>query len=432
MRRTCAGLLALVLAACGGKPAPATAPAAAPLHDYGAELAALDAEIAASRRQAEKTPDSWMALEGVAQLQLTRGQLSGDYRDYAGAGQTLQAALARARPPAGPCRSRVRQALSVHRVPEAAALQPSCRNPLDPLDPADLLLAGDIARQQGRYAEALAQYRVVSLYRDNAEAAMRLALLYAHTGAPMEADALLQQAEQASSRAGAQLRAWIALQRGLLQLDRGRLDLARQHYRRADSLLPGWWLVEEHLAELLALEGKANEARRAYEAIVARTGNPEFMDALAKIEADAGKPEAARQWLERARQGYRERMAVLPEAAFGHALEHFLQAPEDAGELLQLARRNAALRPDGEALTLLALAQLRNGLKAEATQTVERLLASGWSTAPAHYAAYEVLQAAGRSSAAAEQRQRALALNPRSARMYAQPWLDAGAPPGGS
>lgn len=423
MRRLPAAILALGLSACGGSPAPAKPSPPPVTHDYAAELLALDADIAAARRHAEDTPNSWMALEQVAQLQLTRAQLAGDYRDYVAAGDTLRAAMARATPPGGPCRSRMRHALSVHRVPEAAALQTACRNPLDPLDPADLLLAGDIARQQGRYAEAMAQYRTVSLYRDGPEPLLRLALLHAHTGAPAEADALLEQAERQSTHATAQLRAWIALQRGLLQLDRGRLDQAGQHYRRADALLPGWWLVEEHLAELLALEGQDDAARRAYEAIVARTGNPEFMDALAQLEQGAGRPEPARQWRERARSAYRERMALLPEAAFGHALEHFLQAPEDAAELLQLAQRNVALRPDGEALSLLALAQLRNGDRSGALRSIERLLQSGWSTAPAHFVAYEVLQSAGRSEAAEAQRQRALALNPRAAKMYAQAWL---------
>ena len=41
----------------------------------------------------------------------------------------------------------------------------------------------------------------------------------------------------------------------------GRLDEALALYRLAADALPGWWLVDEHIAEALELQGDARAAR---------------------------------------------------------------------------------------------------------------------------------------------------------------------------
>ena len=56
--------------------------------------------------------------------------------------------------------------------------------------------------------------------------------------------------------------AWLHLQRGLLDLDRGRDAEAAVHYAAADAALDGWWLVEEHLAELDMRSGRWARAAR--------------------------------------------------------------------------------------------------------------------------------------------------------------------------
>jgi hypothetical protein len=78
----------------------------------------------------------------------------------------------------------------------------------------------------------------------------------------------------------------------------------------------------------------------------------------------------------------------LPEASYGHALEHFLEFPHpdhrrsaDAKRAVDVARKNVALRPNGEAKTRLAQAYVRAGPIAEARADIAKVLASKWARA---------------------------------------------------
>src|SRR6185503_1437990 len=112
---------------------------------------------------------------------------------------------------------------------------------------------------------------------------------------------------------------------------------------------PGWWLADEHIAEVHALRGDFDDALARYQDIVQRTGAPEYMDAIARILLEQHQPGAAAEWTGRARTIYRERLALLPEAAAGHAIDHFLQfEPLERDELLAIARQDVIARPGAE------------------------------------------------------------------------------------
>jgi Xaa-Pro aminopeptidase len=97
-----------------------------------------------------------------------------------------------------------------------------------------------------------------------------------------------------------------------------------------------------------------------YADLVARTGNPEFMDALARLLRARGEEARAQAWIAAARRVHEQRLALFPEASWGHALGHFLDfgEPEIA---VTLAEMNWRLRPNREAAQLLEAAYARAG-----------------------------------------------------------------------
>ena len=85
---------------------------------------------------------------------------------------------------------------------------------------------------------------------------------------------------------------------------RGRLREARSHYRRADAAYPGYWLVEEHIAELLGAEGRYEEATGIFERIVSAIERPDFEQAIGELYDLAGRGRPAVYWKERALSAY--------------------------------------------------------------------------------------------------------------------------------
>jgi predicted Zn-dependent protease len=273
----------------------------------------------------------------------------------------------------------------------------------------------------GKYREAEATYRALVNQVGTPAHFVRLALLRARTGSPAEAAALLEAAERRYHGPSATMKAWLRLQRGLVALDRGRLDEALALYRQASDELPGWWLVEEHIAEVLALKGDKAAAMALYRQVIERTGGPEYLDALAALEDEAGdKASAARRRAE-ARAAYEKRLAEYPEAAAGHALDHFLADAADAPRALALAQANHATRPFGEASIALAKAWLHVGQPAKARALLEGELAKGWDTPELHWVLAAVLERLGQKAPAEAARAAALARNPLSAALYRGP-----------
>lgn len=420
------GLALAVLTAAAGceraeKPA-AQAPAAAreAKPAYATELAALTQGIESGLAHAKQKPDDGLVPMEVVGLYTERARLTGDYADYGRAQALIDAQPANALPAPGRCMAQARLHYTLHRLQRARTTLESCP-PNTPPDEVAALRA-DIALHSGRYAEAGETYRALVNQSPGPQHFARLAQLRKVTGAPGEASALLEAAERRYHGRSATMKAWLKLQRGLVALDQGRLEEALALYRAAEAELPGWWLVEEHIAEVLQLRGDTARAKAMYESIVQRTGAPEFMDALAAIEQAQGGEARARELLDRARAAYEQRIAAFPEAAAGHALDHFLHRPEDAARALALAEGNFRTRPSGEAAVGLAKALLLADAPAKrAAAVIESQLAAGWDTAEARWILAIAHERAGKPREAERGRALALRQNPESPRMYALP-----------
>jgi tetratricopeptide (TPR) repeat protein len=432
----------LVAAACGGPPAatpvavegspaptpktePPTEPAKAapkkprpskPEPTFAAQLAAIDRRIAGHHKVAENNPRSSLAWGRVAELYLTRARLSGDYDDYAKAEELIAKGFdAGEKAQFGPYMTRARLNYTLHRLDRIDAdFEYVTRLPTR--DGKELyareLFTANVAFQRGQYAKA--EELLVSLV-DRLPlmgALSSLALYRWKAGQFDEAEVLYRRALENYDGEETEPAAWLHLQLGLMDLDRGRHDSALAHYREGEALIAGYWLIEEHIAEILTLQGKTEEAKAMYLAIVERTGNPEFMDALAEIHEAAGETAKAEAWLAKADAKFEEQLRRFPEAAYGHALEHFLAHGDDPRETLDMARRNHALRPNADAKRLLAKALLAAGHADEAETMIEEALATPMRSADLHATAAAVYAATGDVAKAADQRKAALAIDP--------------------
>lgn len=343
---------------------------ALPAPTYQAESQRISDIIESLRRSAETAPDSWMALEQLASAHLERARLAGDYADYAAAESLIAAAFERAPEGAGPFLLRASLSFTLHRLDrvEADLRREERRIVLDGPARASIEgMRGDVALQRGQLEEARRRFEHALSIHDDMAAHARLAQCLWKLGDFAGARAEYRAAGARYHGSSARPRAWTHLQLGLVELSRGRLDEAMAHYRDAEREMPGWWLVDEHIAEVILKQGGLDDADARYRDLVARTGDPEFMDQLARIHRARGDETGAMAWAGRAEALHRERMARFPEASWGHALGHFLEFGSPA-EALDLAQLNFHLRPNAEARESLAEAYRRAGRESAAAR----------------------------------------------------------------
>jgi tetratricopeptide (TPR) repeat protein len=147
------------------------------------------------------------------------------------------------------------------------------------------------------------------------------------------------------------------------------------------------------------------------------------MDALAGLYRAQGDFPRSKAWSDRAGAIWQTRLRHIPEAAWGHAIEHEL-AFGDPARALDLALKDYAARPYGGSAIALAWAYMANNRPADALRTVDKVLASPWVSADQHIVAAQAHALLGESDAADGERQKALAINPRSLdRDAAQIWF---------
>lgn len=350
---------------------------------YADALARTDLVIANAKVQAETGSDQWLLHENVARNYFERARLSGSYDDYAAADTALKRAFAVATPGTGPHLVRAQLDFGMHRLAEAERylkIIDGYAIPSLPDERAEITgMRGDIAFYRGDLKTALNLYEEADR-TSPATATFRRAVYAMKTGDFERAEIYFDQSEREARLPPPQLRAFIELQRGILDLERSRLEQAMAHFRHADGIFPGHWLIEEHIAEVLTLQGKLPEAERRYRDIVRRTGHPEFMDALADLLSSQGKTEEARRLTDQAWVAWQKRIALFPEASYGHAIDHCI-GKRDWPCAVRFAKQNHAARPYGDAKIALAKALLGNGQLKEAETLIKSVWNSPWRTA---------------------------------------------------
>jgi tetratricopeptide (TPR) repeat protein len=340
--------------------------------DYAKETAGLQQKIAQLGEPATKD-DAIKLIYYRYQL----AALSGDYNDFKAVEDSIDRALQTRGPADDIYYFRAQLNFKLHRL--QAALDALASMPLA-MDSTSLrALRADIALQQGHYAEALRGYEAIAAEKSDWDALARLAYYRLKTGRPEDADELYRQAADMIPASEMRSYAWVELQRGLLDLEYGRYQQALEHYQIADRAYSGYWLTEEHIAEVLQLSGRSAAAAKLYRKIIERTRNPQILTALANTVAATNPGEAAALYRE-ADALYESQLALYPDAAAGHLIEYLLQKKEIDPRLQEYARRNHVLRPNAEAKLLLAKASLKLGAPEAAHALILEILKTPWRT----------------------------------------------------
>jgi predicted Zn-dependent protease len=420
-----AGALALILSTgCGGCTSPddpgargSVAPALAAQHDegsaYARELAQIDKHIQKLQKVVDGREGDWLTRQHLASALLDRAGLTGQVADYQRVQKLLDETFAIGQVGSGPLLLAAKFNYGIHRLDKASELQQKLAGYaiLKREQKFSIALLGaQIAFQRGQYADALAVLE--HLVTEPGPATADLALYHAKTGNPAEAERLFGEALAITKDNDRRQRAWIGLQLGIIAMESGRYDEALSRLTAADAEFTGWWLIREHIAEVHTLLHNDSEAVPIYEAIVAQTELPQYMDALAACYERMGRKPQAEALVARAGAAWQKQLAELPESAMGHGLEHFLEHGT-ADEALDLAKKNHAVRPNGEASVLLARAYLKGDNPKAAREVLEQTLATPYRSADLHDAAREAYAALGEAELASTQRSLCLTTNPR-------------------
>ncbi len=333
------------------------------------ELRALDEQLSRARHPAEQIP---LLLERAA----IRQRLS----DYVAADARSAAWVAEAPASLAAWKLRARVLARIHRLAEARAAIDRVRQlAREPDDWEELAATVDDAA--GDHARAAAYRERAAQQWPDPVRLTAWATSLARLGRVGEALAVMPRAAAAIRQPPAAQVAWILLQWARLYEARGEPAAARQLLEAAHARMPGHVEVTVHLAEAIRATG-GDPAALARAALATDPGDPRSAP-HPDLLALAGRTEEARAAWER-------HVAALPEAFADHAARFYLGAGADPRRALALARQGLAHRPSDDARALAVEAALRAGERELACE-LARPLAAG--SRPRQFLAWQAFTA---------------------------------------
>lgn len=383
---------------------------------YSAAMAQSDADLSLGKERVSKGSGEWLRHESLARMYLHRSHLSFTYDELSLAGEALERAKLLAPAGSGPSLTDAAFAQMSHQLGRAESSLTALDRAVVQSDPAILAegasLKGDVAFYRGDMVLAGTLYNQAAKYGSNAGVAYRHARLAKSQGRFDAAIRHLSDAIPDPRMTTPLASASAAMQIGGVELARGNYRNARTWFETANRQFSGFWFIEAHLAQAKALEGDLDGAIKDMEAVARRAPAGEVLDALAMLLRTDGQARESRLWADRASEIWDKRLDQLPEATFGHAVEHELVFGSP-GKALDLAKRNFDARPFGSSRILLASAYLSNGAFEEAINQLTLAEKSGWRSAPLYALLAQAYELSSRPAEAEKARKAAVALNPR-------------------
>lgn len=380
--------------------------------DFERELGRIDGTL--SEFRADPTADAAFDGERATRYVYSlyqRASLGGDLEALERAGETIERALARAANTSDLYFLKASLDFKLHRLPgvrRCLEASPELRE-----SPQGRALQADLDFQEGRYEEARSAFE--SLVRDEPtwDNLARLAHVRAKFGDVAEAERLYAQAADELTAKEMRHFCWLELQLGELDVSRGRFEEARAHYDRAGRAYSGYWMVEEHTAELLGALGSFEEAAALYGKVLSRLPRPEFMQALGELYEFAGRGAEAETWFERSLDAFLDSARRGGVHYYHHLADFYSDVREDGPEAVRWARKDIELRENFSTQAALAWALYRDGQFEEAREMMRRSLASGACDARLFDNAAAVYRAAGEEAEAEKLSRAAAEINPR-------------------
>jgi tetratricopeptide (TPR) repeat protein len=386
------------------------APAATASSDYQIELARLECDIAELQPHALVPPvDSRDAARYVHAL-YQRAALTGNLVELEAADAAIDAAIEQNPHPGDLYFLKANLAFKLHRLGDV-------RRNLDAVASVRASLEGqalwaDLDFQEGRYATARESYERLIAHNRTWDNLVRLAYFAAKMGDAGTADRLYLEAEDELTAKEMRSYAWVELQRGLLCLTYGRHADAELCYARAGRAYSGYWLVEEHRAELMAAQGRLGDAAGLYESIVARVPRPELQQALGDLYGVMGEQERARIWHARALAGYLDSVRRGGVHYYHHLVDFYCDVARDGAAAVHWARKDIALRENFFTQAALAWALYRDEQFMPALEQIRQALSSGGRYPHLLLQAAAIHRAAGHAGEGDAYREEAVRLNP--------------------
>jgi len=272
-------------------------------------------------------------------------------------------------------------------------------------------LLADLAFQEGRYESARLELERLVVENQTWDNLARLAHWKGVFGDVAEADQLYQEAEDLLTAKQMRSYSWLEIQRGALAFTHGRYDVAWTRYERAADAYPGHWYTDEHFAELLAAEGRFDEAIELLRLVIARTHKPELQQALGELYVFSGRPKEAEPWFAAALQAYLESVECGGVHYYHHLADFYASAREDPPEAVRWARKDLELRSNYSTQAAMAWALYRNGQPTEAIHYIRLALSSGVKDARIFSMAATLFDAAGETAEAQDYAQAAILNN---------------------
>lgn len=385
--------------------------------DFAAAIEQADSRVELGRERVARDPLSWANQESLGSALMARARLTGDFDDLLSSGAAFESGVKSAPNGSGPQMGRAVHNMMVHRLtavaPDLAMLSRSAVS-LSKDEQAEIeAMRGDLAFYGGNYQAAQTAYAKADMTAADTSITYRMAIWAKAMGDADSALTLFSKAARINSAPTAPFIANVMLQAGSVELMRGNWAKASALFAIADKRFPGSWLIIAHRAQMLALKGDFAAAERLYLGSIELSKSPEVMDALAALYRATGDADASRKWAALSAGMWAKRLSALPEAAYGHALEHELTLG-DPKRALDLARKNHFARPFGDSKILLATAMIANNRPLPAIRLLDAVSASGWKTAAQYVALFQAYSMIGESAKAETARADALAINPRA------------------
>jgi tetratricopeptide (TPR) repeat protein len=258
-------------------------------------------------------------------------------------------------------------------------------------------IIGDAYLGFGDLAAAEIAYKEVAARAPGFVADSRRANLQHARGRSREAIALLRSALQDATARDlpVESRAWCHVVIGATLFDLGDWAGAEPEYQAALKLTPDSYVAIEHLAELRSFQRRDREALALYDRAIAIAAQPDFFEAVAQTHARAGRPEEAKKWHDRAREGYLAAVRGGDPGYYRQLAMFFSDVEPRPDEALAWARRDLALRQDQAAWSALAWALLGKGEITAAREASAKAIASGAEDAGMWFRAGMIEKAGG-------------------------------------
>jgi len=271
-------------------------------------------------------------------------------------------------------------------------------------------LVGDALVELGRYDEAFRAFERMVELKPSLAGYARVAYARELLGRPRQALEAMELALDASGDVP-EPTAWTLVEIGKLHFSLGELAQARQAFRSALAILPGYPFALDGLAKAEAARGRSARAVRLAQRAIDTVPLPQFVATLADLYSVRSDRARAREQVELI--GAIERLQAVNGVNSDLELALFrIDHGIRPAETLELARRARAARPSVHGDDVLAWALARNGRCEEALAYSKRSLRLGTRDASFAFHRGMIERCLGRTDEARAWFRRAVDLNP--------------------